>query len=279
MAEKKTVFERLSAINVNEHVEKKEGLTYLSWAWAWSVTKKACPDASYRIGETTYDEQLGFMCHTTVTIEDETLEMWLPVMDGANKSMKKEAYKYSVMKWENGRRVAVEKTVQAATTFDINKTIMRCLVKNLAMFGLGIYIYAGEDLPEVDSEPNAPMAAAVPPAKTSRAAAKASTPAQPALAPAPADAPATTPQQEQPTAAQPAPAAPAAELQTLKKDTPEWEKVKAYAESNKGLLSLELILKQVQRKYKITPAIKKEISNLCSTLSTNSETTTNTTEG
>lgn len=283
MAEKKTVFERLSAINVNEHVEKKEGLTYLSWAWAWSVTKKACPDASYRIGETTYDEQLGFMCHTTVTIEDETLEMWLPVMDGANKSMKKQPYNYTVMKWENGRRVAVEKTVQAATTFDINKTIMRCLVKNLAMFGLGIYIYAGEDLPEVESDAPAPAAASVPPAKSTRAAAKTAAPAAPA-APTAQPSPETQPNAQNAPAPAPqpapaAPAAPAAELATLKKDTPEWEKVKAYVESNKGILALEMILKQIQRKYKITPAIKKQIADLCSTSSTNSETTTNTTEG
>lgn len=144
--EKKTVFERLSAINVNEHVEKKDGLTYLSWAWAWSEVKKACPDASYKIGETEYDEVLGFMCHTTVTIEGETLEMWLPVMDGKNKSMKKYPYTYNTKYGE--------KTVDAATSFDVNKTIMRCLVKNLAMFGLGIYIYAGEDLPEVEASNN-----------------------------------------------------------------------------------------------------------------------------
>lgn len=138
-----TTFEKLSAINVNDHVEKKDGLTYLSWAWAWSEVKKACPDASYKIGATEYDEDLGFMCHTTVTIEGETLEMWLPVMDGKNKSMKKKAYTYQTKYGE--------KTVEAATTFDINKTIMRCLVKNLAMFGLGIYIFAGEDLPQSES--------------------------------------------------------------------------------------------------------------------------------
>jgi hypothetical protein len=142
MEKKQTVFERLSAINVNEHVEKKDNLTYLSWAWAWSETKRACPDATYKILETEYDEALGFMCHTTVTIEGETLEMWLPVMDGKNKSMKKQSYEYAT---KYGA-----KTVDAATTFDINKTLMRCLVKNLAMFGLGIYIYAGEDLPETE---------------------------------------------------------------------------------------------------------------------------------
>ena len=88
------------------------------------------------------DEYLGIMCHTSVTIEGEELEMWLPVMDGANKAMKNSAYSY---KTKYG-----DKQVEAATTFDINKTMMRCLVKNLAMFGLGIYIYAGEDLPETE---------------------------------------------------------------------------------------------------------------------------------
>lgn len=145
MEKKQSVFERLSAINVNEHVEKKKDLSYLSWAWAWSEVKRACPDARYDIQPTEYDEALGFMCHTTVTIEGETLEMWLPVMDGANKSMLKTPYTY---KTKYG-----DKSVEPATTFDINKTIMRCLVKNLAMFGLGLYIFAGEDLPEDTSIP------------------------------------------------------------------------------------------------------------------------------
>ena len=136
---KLTTFEKLSAINVNKYVEKKNNLTYLSWAYAWGETKRVCPDATYQIGETEYDESLGFMCHTEVTIEGETLEMWLPVMDGANKSMKKVNYTYTTRYGE--------KEVAPATTFDINKTIMRCLVKNLAMFGMGIYIYAGEDMP------------------------------------------------------------------------------------------------------------------------------------
>jgi hypothetical protein len=143
---KETTFEMLSKINVNKFVEKKNGLTYLSWAYAWSEVKKNCPDATYEIGETTYDDALGFMCNTSVTIDGETLPMWLPVMDGANKSMKKQPYKYSTRYGE--------KSVEAATTFDINKTMMRCLVKNLAMFGLGIYIFAGDDIPtsEVQDE-------------------------------------------------------------------------------------------------------------------------------
>ena len=143
---KETTFEMLSKVNVNKFVEKKNGLTYLSWAHAWSEVKKNCPDATYEIGETTYDDTLGFMCNTSVTIDGETLPMWLPVMDGANKSMKKQPYKYSTRYGE--------KSVEAATTFDINKTMMRCLVKNLAMFGLGIYIFAGDDIPtsEVQEE-------------------------------------------------------------------------------------------------------------------------------
>ena len=199
---KKSVFERLSAINVNEHVEKKKDLSYLSWAWAWSEVKRACPDASYKIGETEYDESLGFMCHTTVTIEGETLEMWLPVMDGANKSMKKASYTYSTR--------FGDKTVEAATTFDINKTMMRCLVKNLAMFGLGLYIFAGEDLPEDVAEP---------------------------------------------IAAKPT------ELIDLKKDSQDWLKVVMYVRANKEL-GLEKIGAQLVRKYKISPSLKKEISNL-----------------
>ena len=143
-------FEKLYGINVNGHTEEKNGLTYLSWSWAWAEIKRVYPDATYTIKKFenslpyVYDEKVGYMVFTEVTIEGLTHEMWLPVMDGANKAMKSEPYTY---KTKYG-----EKTVEAATMFDINKTIMRCLVKNLAMFGLGMYIYAGEDLPEVAEE-------------------------------------------------------------------------------------------------------------------------------
>ena len=145
------VFETLSSINVNEYTEKKNGLTYLTWSYAWKEFKKVCPDATYEVVKFdgkpyVYDENLGYMCYTTVTVNGLTHEMWLPVMDGANKAMKAAPYTYKVKSY--GKEV--EKTVQAATMFDINKTIMRCLTKNLAMFGLGLYIYAGEDLPEAE---------------------------------------------------------------------------------------------------------------------------------
>jgi hypothetical protein len=145
----KSVFETLSAINVNDKVEQKNGLTYLSWAWAWAEVKKNYPSATYKVVKDeasnmpfVFDPHMGYMCSTEVTIQEQTLEMWLPVMDGANKAMKLEAYEYTT---RYGK-----KSVQGATMFDINKTIMRCLVKNLAMFGLGHYIYAGEDIPQDD---------------------------------------------------------------------------------------------------------------------------------
>ena len=145
-----SVFVKLSGININEHVEKKEGVSFLAWAWAVDYISREYPDWDYNIlkfGEKhlpyVYDENTGYMVFTNITIEGKTREMWLPVMDSKNKSMKKEAYTYSTKKGD--------KTVNAATMFDINKTIMRCLVKNLAMFGLGLYLYEKEDMPSDDS--------------------------------------------------------------------------------------------------------------------------------
>lgn len=132
-------FETLNAINVNEHTEQKGDLTYLSWAWAWSAAKKIYPNAKYEVKKFDggfpylYDENTGYMVFTSVTIEDLTYEMWLPVMDYRNKALK------------------------SPSMTDINKTIMRCLVKNLAMFGLGLYIYAGEDLPEGENPNELPF--------------------------------------------------------------------------------------------------------------------------
>lgn len=121
---------KLLDLNVNKMTEKKNGLTYLSWANAWKEFLKIYPDATYNIlkddnGNCHFgDNQNGYMVYTIVTADSITREMWLPVMDFKNKSM------------------------MQPTTFDINKAVMRCLTKNLAMFGLGLYIYAGEDLPE-----------------------------------------------------------------------------------------------------------------------------------
>lgn len=170
-----SVFDTLSGVNVNEHTEKKKTggveLTYLSWPWAWAEIKKRYPDAHYTVWKDekgrpySFDPETGYMVYTSVEINGIAHEMWLPVMDGANKAMKAEPYEYAVKnpyfkyaklredgkyydKYGNEQTEYNTKSVDAASMFDINKTIMRCLVKNLAMFGLGLYIYAGEDLPE-----------------------------------------------------------------------------------------------------------------------------------
>ena len=149
------LIKKLLQKNVNDHTDTKNNLTYLSWAWAWQEFLMAQPDATYEI-EFFEDENcktkpyiedpdFGVMVFTSVTAGGITRRMWLPVMDGANNSMKREAYNYSTK--------FGEKSVEAVSMFDINKTIMRCLTKNLAMFGLGLYIYAGEDLPIEIGEP------------------------------------------------------------------------------------------------------------------------------
>ena len=143
--EKKT-FLMLADLNVSEKVEKRDGLSYLSWAWAWRHFKEACPDATYEIiinqqtGLPYFESAAGVMVYTKVTACGETHMMWLPVMDSHNKAMKAQPYE---IKTKNSTIF-----VKAFDMFDVNKTIMRCLTKNLAMFGLGLYIYAGEDLPE-----------------------------------------------------------------------------------------------------------------------------------
>ena len=144
-----TVFNTLNAINVNEHVERKNtgktSLAYLSWSWAWAEVKKTYPEANYEIIKFenglpyAYDPKTGYMVYTKVTINNITHEMWLPVMDSHNEAMLDHP--------RNVKTKFSEFTVDACTMFDVNKTIMRCLTKNLAMFGLGLYIYSGEDLP------------------------------------------------------------------------------------------------------------------------------------
>ena len=127
----KSVFETLNAINCNGHTEKKNGLTYLSWAWAWAEVKKAYPTAFYTI----YENEQGLFYHTDgktawvktgVTIEGLEHIEYLPVMDFKNLSI----------------------PLERLTSFDVNKAVQRSLTKACARHGLGLYIYAGEDLPE-----------------------------------------------------------------------------------------------------------------------------------
>ena len=132
-AKKKSVFETLNAINVNGRTETKNGLTYLSWAWAWATAKEHYPEATYTI----YEDADGVFYHrdhnsawvkTGVTIEGIEHIEYLPVMDFRNNSIE---------------LVKIKST-------DVNKAIQRSLTKALARHGLGLYVYAGEDLPSVE---------------------------------------------------------------------------------------------------------------------------------
>lgn len=149
-------FQQLYTLNLNDKVENKNGLTYLSWANAWAAFKMVYPNATYRIIKNPqtnlpyFADETGIMVYTEITADHQTYEMWLPVMDASNKAMKLKAYTYQV--WDKTNRKYVERKVEAASMFDINKTVMRSLVKNLAMFGLGLYIFAGEDMPETVSD-------------------------------------------------------------------------------------------------------------------------------
>lgn len=143
-------FKKLYDIDVSDRTYKKKDLTYLSWASAWSELKKVYPDATYEIKKFTENQlpyletPLGIVVFTSVTVNGVTHEMELPVMDVSNKSMKSEPYTYST---KNG-----DKNVEAATMFDVNKTIMRCLTKNIAMHGIGLFIYEKDDQPQAIAE-------------------------------------------------------------------------------------------------------------------------------
>jgi hypothetical protein len=145
-------FSQLYSLNVNDKVESKNGLTYLSWSWAWAEFKKISPTATYKIVKNPAtnlpffeDPKIGIIVYTEVSADGLTYEMWLPVMDASNHAMKSEPYTYQV--WDKVSKKYVDRRVEAATMIDVNKTIMRSLVKNLAMFGLALYVYAGEDIP------------------------------------------------------------------------------------------------------------------------------------
>lgn len=121
----------LNKVNVNEHTEQKNGLTYLSWAWAWGEIKKVFPDANYTIYENAQgwnyftDGKTGWV-KTGVTVNGIEHIEYLPIMDYRNRSI----------------------PLENITSFDVNKSIQRSLTKACARHGLGLYIYAGEDLPE-----------------------------------------------------------------------------------------------------------------------------------
>lgn len=134
---KQSVFEVLNAVNCQEHTESKGGLSYLSWAWAWAEVKKRFPGAFYTI----YENPEGFpyftdgrtaWVKTGVTIEGLEHIEYLPIMDQTSKA---------------------SLPLASLTSWDVNKAIQRSLTKACARHGLGLYIYAGEDLPEGEAAP------------------------------------------------------------------------------------------------------------------------------
>lgn len=121
------VWETLTAVDCSKHIEKKGNLSYLSWAWAWAELMKAYPESEYRFDPDRWleNETVEVVCVLTIKEgeNEKSRAMWLPVMDNRNNSLVN------------------------PTTRQISDARMRCLVKAMAMFGLGHYIYAGEDIP------------------------------------------------------------------------------------------------------------------------------------
>ena len=132
----KEVFKKLSEINVNDKTDKKGKFTYLSWSFAWSELKKISPTATAKVyhDENTnmpyFASKMGVIVKVGITVDGLEHINYLPVMDFKNKS----------------------KAIDTVDMMDINKAIQRCTTKAIALHGLGLYIYAGEDLPEVDIE-------------------------------------------------------------------------------------------------------------------------------
>ncbi len=119
----KSVWETLSAIDCSAHIEKKGQFSYLAWTWAWAMVKDNYSDAEYVLEDDIVYPDGTMEVRVSVSILGLCHTMWLPVLDFKNKAIKN------------------------PNAFDINSARMRCLVKCLAMFGLGHYIYAGESLP------------------------------------------------------------------------------------------------------------------------------------
>ena len=122
-----SVWNTLAAIDCNQHTEKKGKFTYLSWTWAWAMVKERYPDADYHLEDDLIFPDGTMEVRVSVSIDGMTHTMWLPVLGFKNDA------------------------IQNPNAFDINSSRMRCLVKCLAMFGLGHYIYAGDSMPSVPS--------------------------------------------------------------------------------------------------------------------------------
>jgi len=198
--ENKSVYGTLSSISVKDKIERKGNLDYLSWANAWAMLKSNYPDAQRNVYENTEGMNYftyGTSCWVKVGIVVGGIEHidYLPIMDFKNNSI----------------------PLAKLTSTDVTKAIQRSTAKAIAMHGLGLSLWTGEDLPEMVTE----------------------SPKKPAPV-----------KQE------------AGELIELKKDSSNWDAVVKYVTDNKAQ-GIEVIGKQLTRKYKISPALKKEIAELC----------------
>jgi len=137
-------YKELNAINVNKMTEKKGNLTYLSWAYAWQETMKVCPDMT----RTVYESATGNNYHTDgktawvkvgITIGGQEHIDYLPIMDARNAAL----------------------PIEKVTSFDVNKAIQRSTTKAIGLHGLGLYIYAGEDMPDEEKTAKAPSEPAI----------------------------------------------------------------------------------------------------------------------
>jgi len=137
----------LLKVNVNDHTEKKQGLTYLSWAWAWAEALKADPAATFEVkmndGVPYIVIEDTAMVFVTVTMFGKPLTCFLPVMNGANKPI---TFSGREVQTRNGP------VIEKIDSFNVNTALMRCLTKCLALHGLALYVYAGEDLPQDDEK-------------------------------------------------------------------------------------------------------------------------------
>jgi hypothetical protein len=150
--EQNAIFEELLSIDVTPYLTKRKAgtkeLSYLSWPYAWAEIKKRYPDATYKIWRDekglpyTYDPNTGYMVFVTLFANGQEFPCFLPVMDENNRAMKNKGYNYNYSL--NGE--STTEYVPPASMFDINKTIMRCLVKACAFAGLGLFVFAGEDI-------------------------------------------------------------------------------------------------------------------------------------
>lgn len=136
MEENQSVFSKLNAVNCNEHVEKKGNLSYLPWAWAWQLVKAFYPEASYTIYESPdgwnyFTDGRSAWVKVGVTIEGLEHIEYLPIMDARNQAI----------------------PLESILSTDVNKSIQRALTKACSRHGLGLYIYAGEDLPDGVEKP------------------------------------------------------------------------------------------------------------------------------